>query len=371
MAARPVSSFAHRWRGAVILARASRRARCLASLGTLRLRRSPARSLPRHAPLHHAAHECIDNRADPGALAPDPDPGLPLASLAALVQALLRSPPALRPALPRAVRSAMPAAQAPRRLRSAVFAGVDLPILHASRIGHLTRRAGLGFHTRRSRLLVCACALLRRPPGPFFPIWRLLAPACCWTECMLWKQVLSPLIVLLFFGRSSRSIRPFAPEHTREFPEPTPRSPGHLTSAARASARLRIVPLPRSGSVEANRSLAPLQIRFRFRREPTLPSNRSRLPRAGSTMTSASRQYPCQRRRAGFACCHGQFAPRPRPAKVLAGQGHALRRPLRWLARGPRRRAAMSSINIRARLSSMSSGSYGPPYQSILDVWSS
>ena len=57
---------------------------------------------------------------------------LPVAPLPALVQALLRSPPALRSALPRAVRPALPSAQSPRRLRSAGFTGVDLPIFHTA-----------------------------------------------------------------------------------------------------------------------------------------------------------------------------------------------------------------------------------------------
>ena len=54
--------------------------------------------------MHHAAHECIGHCADNGTV--------PLALLAALVQALLRSPPAHRSAAPRGVArpTAMPAA---------------------------------------------------------------------------------------------------------------------------------------------------------------------------------------------------------------------------------------------------------------------
>ena len=68
-----------------------------------------------------------------------------LAPLAALVQALLRSPPALRPAPPRAVRSAVPAAQTPRRLPSAEFPGVDFPNIDAADSAVPTAGAALGF----------------------------------------------------------------------------------------------------------------------------------------------------------------------------------------------------------------------------------
>ena len=143
------------------LARASRRARrCVPH--------------PRHAPLHHAAHACIGRRADPGALAPDHDPGPPLASLAALVQALLRSPPALRPALPRAVRSAEPSAQSPRRLPSAGFPGVDFPIPRSAPIRLPTRRGGLRGHTPRIGDAKSACARFACPGRPFE---RQLAPS--------------------------------------------------------------------------------------------------------------------------------------------------------------------------------------------------
>ncbi len=68
-----------------------------------------------------------------------PAPATPIASLAALVQALLRSPAALRPALSRALRAASPSAQSPRRLPSAVFAGVDFPIARSAGFGRPDR----------------------------------------------------------------------------------------------------------------------------------------------------------------------------------------------------------------------------------------
>ena len=64
--------------------------------------------------------------------------------------------PSLRPALPRAVRTAPPATQSPWRLRSAGFTGVDLPIFHTARIAYPTGRAGLGFHTPRIGDAGCA-----------------------------------------------------------------------------------------------------------------------------------------------------------------------------------------------------------------------
>ena len=55
---------------------------------------------------------------------------------------------------------------------------------------------------------------------------------------MLWEGVSNPLKSLALFGNPSRSIhgfrqsiRPLAPEHTRDSPEHTARSPGHRASA--------------------------------------------------------------------------------------------------------------------------------------------
>ena len=127
----------------------------------------------RSPPVHCASHKCIGHCADFRAL--------PVAMLPALVRALLRSPPALRASLPRAVRSAPPAAQTPRRLRSAGFPGVDLPIFHTARIDYPTGRAGLGFHTPRIddagvpwRSMSCLFGAIRGQTGP----------CDCWTERM-------------------------------------------------------------------------------------------------------------------------------------------------------------------------------------------
>ena len=62
------------------------------------------------------------------------------------------APPALPPTCctrPRAVPAALPAAQAPRRLRYAAVAGDDFPNVDAARLAVPYRRGGLGFHTRR------------------------------------------------------------------------------------------------------------------------------------------------------------------------------------------------------------------------------
>ena len=110
----------------------------------------------------------------------------------ALVTALLRSPPSLRPALPRAVRSAPSAAQSPRRLRSAGFPGVDLPNSHTARIDYPTGRAGLGFHTPRSRL---QGGRMRPLCVPFADLRRLWPPGFCWSERMSHRY--TPIIVAL------------------------------------------------------------------------------------------------------------------------------------------------------------------------------
>ena len=105
--------------------------------------------LPRHAPLHHAPHECIA-----GCAAPRAD----------------------RSALPRALRTAVPAAQSPLRLRSAGFSGVDLPIPVQRQSGFRPAGAGLGFHTRR--IVDAGCTMpsvvLAWPLMP--PSFTLLSP---------------------------------------------------------------------------------------------------------------------------------------------------------------------------------------------------
>ena len=117
---------------------------------------------------------------------------LPIAMLPALVRALLRSPPALRSSLPRAVRSAPSATQSPWRLRSAGFTGVNLPIFHTARIAYPTGRAGLGFHTPRSRL---QGGRMRPLCVPFADLRRLWPPGFCWSERMSHRY--TPNIVAL------------------------------------------------------------------------------------------------------------------------------------------------------------------------------
>ena len=72
----------------------------------------------------------------------------------ALVPAQVRTPPrALASpccARPRAAPAALPAAQAPRRLRRAAVAGADFPNVDAARLGRPDRRGGLGSHTPRT-----------------------------------------------------------------------------------------------------------------------------------------------------------------------------------------------------------------------------
>ena len=89
------------------------------------------------------------------------------------------APPALRPALPRAVCSASPAAQAPRRLRSAGSDGVEFPIAHTADQAVPTAGAALGFTPERSRLQHGACGC---SPYSFGANWRHVAPDVCRNE---------------------------------------------------------------------------------------------------------------------------------------------------------------------------------------------
>ncbi len=80
-----------------------------------------------------------------------------------------------RAALSRAVRSAPPATQSPRRLRSAGFIGVDLPIFHTARIAYPTGRAGLGFSHPTQQAAGARMSALGVPFGTAFTaLGRLL-----------------------------------------------------------------------------------------------------------------------------------------------------------------------------------------------------
>jgi len=149
VAARPVFACAHRWRGTVTLARASRRARCLASLGPLRLRRSPVRSLPL-APLRSPP-------ASRHALPPSAPLDAPRVRRVTRLCTMLRmSAPGAAPIPAQSARHCLAhsAPQCPpltRRGRSdppsspaSIF-----PLSRTAWIVCLTRRAGLGFHTPR------------------------------------------------------------------------------------------------------------------------------------------------------------------------------------------------------------------------------
>ena len=206
----------------------------------------------RSPPVHCASHKCIGHCADFRAL---PVAMLPT-RVPILVTALLRSPPSPRPSLPRAVHSAPPATQLPWRLRSAGFPSVDLPIFHTARIDYLTARGGLGFHTRRSRLLGCAMAPL------VIPFWGLsgsnggpvgVGPSVC-----SGKGFLSRCNHLDFSNASSRSIRgihqsipPFCLVIGNQRPFHTSRWPS--------------IPVPEPGASDSHRSLPLPRIWFRFR----------------------------------------------------------------------------------------------------------
>ena len=158
---------------------------------------------PGHMPMHFAEHSCIGNRA-----------------------------------LPVAERSAPPPAQTPRRLRSAGFTGVDLPIFHTARIDYPTGRAGLGFNTRRSGLQGVPWA----PMSCLFRAKRGQRASCdCWTECMLWEGDSIPLESLVLF-------RTCFPEHTRYSPEHTPESPEYTARPTLGRLRYPRCQLPHSGT---------------------------------------------------------------------------------------------------------------------------
>ena len=147
----------------------------------------------RSPPVHCASHKCIGHCADFRAL--------PVAMLPALVQALLRSPPALRSALPRAVSSAPPSVQSPRRLHRASRDGADSPIAHTAGFTDLTARGGFGFHTPR-------IGDAGVPYGPisclFVVFWGRTGSCDCWTERVSVRY--TRIVIVLSPG--DRSCRP-------------------------------------------------------------------------------------------------------------------------------------------------------------------
>ena len=149
--------------------------------------RSPRRvPHPRHAPvrgsLHFPRRRC-GLRPSPGSA---PRPALASAPL----RAPLPTPPAARCARLPSALSAVPAAQAPRRLHRASRAGVDFPFAHTADRPFRTAGAALGLTPHAAR---CRCAPLALMACPRRHSRRLSAPRSCWTECMLWEDPNTPL----------------------------------------------------------------------------------------------------------------------------------------------------------------------------------
>ena len=200
-------------------------------------------------------------RRAPGGARPD-------APLAALVRALLRSAPALRCAprrapVPTPLRSpppspaaaccarlpaapgAPPATQSPWRLPSAGFTGVDSPNLDAAGLAVPTARGGLGSHTPRSALRVCAfgaygvpCRALAPPAGAALLLERAVAP-----------RYTPFLTVPRSRGRAWRS-----PLHARST-SPMPRSTIHERRSHPPSVHIAADPGAQSPTLNASKSL--------------------------------------------------------------------------------------------------------------------
>ena len=97
------------------------------------------------------------------------------------------------------------AAQSPRRLHLSRVADVDSPIQNAGGKCPSDRLRGSVLTPHASLMQDVPCLLLSRPFGEFR---GQLMPRGCWTECMLWEGVHTPLKLLVFFRYLSRSIQP-------------------------------------------------------------------------------------------------------------------------------------------------------------------
>ena len=133
-------------------------------------------------------------RASPvpdNARAPDSVPRRPV--VPAQVRTLPPEPSAARCARLPSALSAVPATQAPWRLPSAGFAGVDSPIAQPLDLPFLTARGGFFLTPHAARCLCMPVALMTCPFGLF---QRLSTPGCCWTERMLLSIHANPLFRL-------------------------------------------------------------------------------------------------------------------------------------------------------------------------------
>ena len=138
---------------------------------------------PRHAPVRGSLqfpHRRCGLRPSPGC---PPRPALASAPL----RAPLPTPPAARCARLPSALSAVPAAQAPRRLHRASRAGVDSPFAHTADRPFRTAGAALGYTPHAAG---CRGMPWVSMAGSFGDFRRLRAPGDCWTERMSHRHTL-------------------------------------------------------------------------------------------------------------------------------------------------------------------------------------
>ena len=187
-----------------------------------------------------------------------------------------RSPPALRSAPPRAVRAAAPAAQSPRRLRSAVLAGDDFPIVNAVRFGRPDRPGRPRFshptHLRcrgRMRALVGPCRCLSASSHDI-PRRVLVGPSRFSGEprSNYWKCLIFRDPVLQRTAHTTRKFPREPPLLASASPEKRPGG-GRLVGVCRAGGERSAALRPRSGP-------APTALLGPDRRRAACPGARAR-----------------------------------------------------------------------------------------------
>ena len=176
------------------------------------------------------------------------------------------APPALRSSLPRAVCSAPPSVQSPRRLHRASRDGVDSPIAHTAGFTDLTARGGLGFpHPTQQAAGACHGALCRAFLEPNGVNGRpaIVGPSVC-----SGKVILSYWNHLIFFGHASQSIRGIHQSirrnsrSIRPFPPPACSAPADISCpTGHSSLAVTSRAIPERGRVTAQGSSSQRQIR--------------------------------------------------------------------------------------------------------------
>ncbi len=143
-----------------------------------------------------------------------------------------RDAPGTRAALPRAVCSAPPSVQSPRRLHRASRDGVDSPIAHTAGFTDLTARGGLGSHTRRSRLQGV-------PPGPMSCLFGAFRGQTRSGDC--WTERISHRYTRIFIALSPHGRVCPAPPYARTRKKHRPTYARHTRNSAVARAKAPLV----------------------------------------------------------------------------------------------------------------------------------